>query len=566
MKASRQLIIFITLLTTSCANFGAAPTVPATEVEIDDPAEVTIGERLFLETRFAQFYATHSDDLANAILTSGDSVMDTTETLEESLVGPFAGQSMNCAACHLVDQQRFSEGAGIRTYSDFARRSPIPNRDDGKTTTPRNSPPLVNASLARSTDFFLHFDGEFATSEDLVKAAITGRNYGWLASESAEAITHIANIIRNDNGRGELATETNSLSYADLLNGEGAIPDALRLPEEFQLDVDSASDTEILDVIARLVKAYMDNLAFHKNSNDQYDTSPYDVFLTKNSLPQTPETGESALDYSRRLKLLIDALTNPIFVSHADQSFTTHNQDFIFDETELAGLKIFLKEPAGASLTQDELNTGATGNCLKCHAAPDFTDFEFHNTGVAQEEYDSLHGSGGFAALSIPTLAERNADFDAYLPATSDHPNAQGPFLSVPKLEDPSLTDLGAWNVFANPDKLIPQDTLTLTLCASEEKLAIDASADCDPETLLQAAIALFKTPGLRDLGHGAPYMHTGQFDTIEDTLTHYQTNSDLMRAGHLRNGSPALANVSISDASLTNLAAFLHSLNEDYE
>ena len=32
---------------------------------------------------------------------------------------------------------------------------------------------------------------------------------------------------------------------------------------------------------------------------------------------------------------------------------------------------------------------------------------------------------------------------------------------------------------------------------------------------LLDEAIARFKTPGLRDLGHSAPYMHNGQFDHI---------------------------------------------------
>lgn len=37
----------------------------------------------------------------------------------------------------------------MRTYIGFARRSPVPERLDGLLTTPRNAPPLVNASLDR---------------------------------------------------------------------------------------------------------------------------------------------------------------------------------------------------------------------------------------------------------------------------------------------------------------------------------------------------------------------------------------------------------------------------------
>ena len=54
---------------------------------------------------------------------------------------------MNCRVCHLVDESPDPGTTGTRTYADFARRSPIPDRGDGRTHTPRNSPPLVNASL-----------------------------------------------------------------------------------------------------------------------------------------------------------------------------------------------------------------------------------------------------------------------------------------------------------------------------------------------------------------------------------------------------------------------------------
>lgn len=146
--------------------------LPATSIAEDefDPPEIAMGERLFLETRFAQFFATRG--------TGGDPVMETTETTGEPLPGPFTGQSMNCAACHLVDQQLETSGGGMRTYADFARRSPLQSREDGKTHAVRNSPPLVNASLLRTKrpgfrgGVMFHLTGNFHPCMTLSKPLI----------------------------------------------------------------------------------------------------------------------------------------------------------------------------------------------------------------------------------------------------------------------------------------------------------------------------------------------------------------------------------------------------------
>ncbi len=118
----------------------------------DDPPEALIGERLFLETRFAQAFFIQCNGDVNAPVT-GDPVLDSTVTTGSPLTGPFIGKTMNCRACHLVDEQLTSAGGGMRTYCDFARRSPIPDRGDGHFMTPRNSPPLVNAALQRKGFF-----------------------------------------------------------------------------------------------------------------------------------------------------------------------------------------------------------------------------------------------------------------------------------------------------------------------------------------------------------------------------------------------------------------------------
>ena len=521
-----------------------------------DPAEVAIGERLFLEIRFAQFFFANSGGNANAVLATGDPTMDFTATTSNPLPGPFAGTSMNCRSCHLVDEQKGIAGGGNRTYADFARRSPLPPRADGKLTTPRNSPPLVNASLARR-NFLLHFDGEFATLEDLVRETLAGRNYGWLPNERGQAIAHVANIIRNDDGNGALAQDFGG-AYRKVLTGKDlSIPTELRLPSRFRIDVDRATDQQIFDGVAKLTSAYVRSLVFAQDFAGAFSGSPFDKFLRKNVLPVAPDVGEIDLHYSRRLRSLLDRLTNPQFVSPDDGTLSLHDQTFVFGPLELQGLRIFLREPASVPLSSDVIAQGGIGNCVACHAAPKFTDFSFHNTGAAQDEYDAIHGSGAFVGINIPDLVTRQSNFDAFLPPTPNHPNAAGPFREVPSAGQPDLTDLGLWNVFANPDLPRPQASLRKILCDLRP---------CTTDVLLGRAVARFKTPGLRDLGHSGPYLHTGRADTLESVINLYGKFSNFARAGTMRNPDALLNGIALQPNDVAALGAFLKALNEDYE
>ena len=562
------LLLVVAILAASCSGGGGS--APATAQATGTPgAEQAVGERLFMETRFAQAFKAFLD-AGGAVNdpNAGDPVVDSVETLGAPITAeaPFKGMSMNCRSCHFVDDLLTAPGGSMRTYTDFARRSPIPARADGKTHAPRNSPPLVNATLDRPGGMLLHFDAEFNSTEELVAGTFTGRNFGWLPGERAQAIAHIARVVRGDDGSFDPSGQFDGLSYRILFTGNNsAIPDEFRLPPEFRAFIGSSTDEQIFNAVVKVVTAYVNGLLFSQAEDSGAPIrSPFDVFLEINGLPQQPNPNESPLDYSRRLRLLVNAPGfTPQFVTsnpnRSDGHFQFHSQPFEFGPTELSGLKMFLAEPAGLVASPAELLAGGKGNCIRCHQAPNFSDFKLHNTGTTQKEYDSFPshiGANSFFNLPIPSLAMRTPND---LPATEAHPTASERFRSIPS-DGTSLTDLGVWNVFANPDMPAAQTKIRTILCDDQQPCPLSDGM------LLDRAIARFKTPGLRDLSHSAPYMHNGQFTTVDEIITFYSDISTLARGGTLRNGAPELQGIALLPGDATSLVAFLMALNEDYQ
>jgi cytochrome c peroxidase len=561
MSARRVYSIWVALMALAtvamvlgCGSSGKAPDAP-TESDATPPAD-SIGEALFLDTRFAEFFAANMVGV-NQPLPKGDPVVEQVETTNSPLAGPFGGQSINCRSCHFVTEFQGVTGGGNRTYSDFTTRSPIPlsqPQPNGFTHTPRNAMQMVDSFTSRSGPMFLHFDGEFATGEDLVVGTLTGRNFGWLPSQYNQAIAHIAKIIREDDGSSQLAADRlDGLSYSVIFKGTDPriTPDIL-LPPDQRLDVSTATDMQVVNEIAICMAQYMKDLLFQRDAFGRYIGSPYDNFLRVNHLPQAPLSGETKAHYNQRLQQQVLALKNPIYITPEDGSYKYHKQPFQFGALELQGLKMFLASASGGAVNAH------AGNCAVCHQAPDFSDFVFHNNGVSQEEYDAVHGSGAFMNLYMPDSATRLANFDNYMPASPNHPDASEAFRHEALAGNAQLADLGLWNVYLNPDIPNPQENLKAFVCR--------AGKDCSVDQGLASTIAQFKTPVLRDLEDSAPYFHNGSAATFNDVINHYMTLSELARAGAMRNAPPEFANMSLSQDDMAALVAFLHSLTEDYD
>lgn len=448
------------------------------------PAEVRLGERLFSESRFAQ--------------------------------DPGAAP-VSCASCHV----------GTPGASAFPVRNAVPGRNDGQNLTPRHTQTLAGALESSTSGWgLLHWDGEFASIEDLVKGTFAGRNFGWLPGEKAQAMRRFAQAIRGD-------------------------AEMMARMRDIEPDLATTKDERLIEAGATALSAYLKTLRFSRDASGAHNGSPYDAFLEANFLPRLPSPGEAPARYARRLHEAVAALKRPRYIDDPARRLALHDQLFRFGELELKGLRIFFRGTLGYG------QNSSAGNCAECHVPPHFTDFAFHNTGAAQDGYDAVHGTGAFVKLVVPTMTERAKEPSRWLPPSPQHPQGNGAFRSAISTDSPERSDLGLWNVYGNPDLPAPQATI-------ERKLNPEGRLTQDE--VLTLTLGRFKTPTVRDLGQSAPYLHSGRLRSVEDVLNFYRRMSDLAREGKMRNAPHEYHSLRLQPDDIAPLAAFLRALNEDFE
>jgi cytochrome c peroxidase len=160
------------------------------------------------------------------------------------------------------------------------------------------------------------------------------------------------------------------------------------------------------------------------------------------------------------------------------------------------------------------------GQCGTCHNGPLFTDQQFHNTGVPPR--DAARPDRGRAAATAKVQG--------------DEFNCLGPFSDAQ-----------------------PKQCQELRFMVSD-----------DP-----ALEGAFKTPGLRGVAHRPPYMHAGQFATLEQVVRHYVAaphavvgHSELMHRHATGTAAKHAerAPIELTDADVADLVSFLGTLSTDLQ
>ena len=384
---------------------------------------------------------------------------------EKRLTNPGSDWMANCASCHIPPD----EPGRDRMFTDVVPLSLLPSVGHReKRLTLRNAPSLLDTGQMPK----LYWDGRYNALEPLVEDKITGTHFGWAPDTKAQAVDEIASMIQLDNG--ELATQ----------------PYTAEFKTAYGVDVQKASHGEIVKAAAQAIADYVRTL--HTTT-----TSKYDAFAYMNRVQKQVDidAGDTPSDFAGRVEgnMMNQEGRNVIKVPEG------------WEMLAYEGMKIFYRY----------YGEEKAGNCVQCHYPPRFTDFKFHNTGVAQLQYESAHDEGSFAKLEIPDGGERPVE-------------RLSTFVSR---QDPSHVDLGYWN-FA-------------------------------PAEELESAVGAFKTPSLRDLQYTGPYMHTGAYQTLTDVVMHYVKASKMAREGTLVNAPEALKNMYITQEEVPALVAFLEQLNE---
>ncbi|MEW6127472.1 MAG: cytochrome c peroxidase [Acidobacteriota bacterium] len=305
------LFLFVAFLIWGFTDKGIQPTMGKTDRIVNQSAVIELGKQLFKEAGFSS---------------------------------PNGDLPASCNHCHMLDE----DPQGLRAYTDFFNRSWISFRSqDKRRLALRNSPTILDVGAMPR----LHYDGEFASLEDLVKGTLSGRTLGWVAGEEAKAKENARAVILK-----------NQATYGR------------KFEQAFAVNIEAVSSDELLNLVAKAVADYCRTLRSHKNST-------YDQFIALNGLETAPANGEDAKAYGQRLLEKIQQL----------ETEKTLKLTPGFNQSALQGLKIFFRADKG--------------NCLACHAPPAFTDHSFHNLGISQREYDRRHGEGKFAELAIPDVA-----------------------------------------------------------------------------------------------------------------------------------------------------------------
>lgn len=411
--------------------------------------------------------AQHSDAHGTPAAVLGERIFN-----DDRFSHPDGDLRTSCASCH-----KTADPAGARSFTEQLAHSwhPWRSSDPGRDTL-RNTPALLDVAEMP----LLHMDGEFSSLQQQAHETLVGRNLGWLPDERPRALARINDIIFDEND------EENYFAAVKRV---------------YAVDLQPLSDEDRVMWLAKALTAFMKTM---KSARD----TPYDDFLERNELAPEPIGNESITDYADRLIAGIEAKA-------ADKALHTTPE---FPEDAVAGALIFFRTTGAAHV----------GNCVSCHTPPLFTDFAFHNTGVSQEDFDTVHGQGRFAKLDIP-------EYDDV-----ERPVKQ--WATIVHKRKPGHADLGRWNM-ANPD---------------DEHFRAPGETDAD---YMARAIAAFKTPTLRQLGHTDPFMHNGGYATVEQALAQKLRAAELARAGALRNGDPEMGQIQLADEDIPLLAAFLKTL-----
>jgi cytochrome c peroxidase len=214
--------------------------------------------------------------------------------------------------------------------------------------------------------------------------------------------------------------------------------------------------------------------------------------------------GKAIAAYERRIEYAPSRFDRYVDAELAGRSHTPADS---LSPDEEAGLRIFIGK----------------ANCTNCHNGALFTDQHFHNTGVLLMAPPS-------GASHLRSEVRDQLSPTSQLVAAVDSGRTVGVRQAI----------AGEFSCMSKYSDATPDD-------CDEVRFAVT-----DGEELVRA----FKTPSLRSVASRAPYMHAGQFATLEDVVAHYNA------APRAPFGHSELKPLHLAPVEQRQLVAFLRTLS----
>ncbi len=313
----------------------------------------------------------------------------------------------------------------------------------------------------------LGWDGRWTSLQEAVADELLSDHLGWRPQDRERALDNIQRVT------GDRAM----VDYPSLFQRAWAV------------DVESIDREDALDLVVDSLVEYLSEIV-------TLQTSRWDAFGELNRIPLRPGRGESPKEYAGRIYGRLTNQEGRILIKRPEG----------FSPAAYEGFKTFFRVEGEASV----------GNCVTCHTPPFFTDFSFHDTGIARREYEAQYGAGSWAALVVPGESNR-------------------PVLEF--LGGAGRADFGYWNW------VIP-------------------AAD-DEASELEESIGAFRTPMLRNLPRTGPYMHNGSYSSLEAAVREYVSISSLARQGDYAEVDDEVDRIRLEESDVLPLVAFLKALDE---
>ncbi len=273
------------------------------------------------------------------------------------------GFAIACSTCHALGEQ--VAGKPPRFYADYTATSLTAGRE----TTARNAQTLADASRA---DVF-GWGGEYDSLEEMIFDKLVGVPYGWRPENRAEGIQNAAYVLQNE-GHNAIS----GMPYLD------------QFREIYGLDLESMPPDDVAAASAQALADYTRTLRYTM-------TSRWDAFAEQNRFRSEPNADEDLVNYAASIESRIFNQEGRRLIRRPDG----------FTETAYEGFKIFFRA----------FDEESTGNCVRCHVPPTFSDYRLHETGSESLKTPPLRNlSGTDPYLHDGSAATPAAAIEAHLP------------------------------------------------------------------------------------------------------------------------------------------------------